>query len=248
VSGRGHGGEGSHGVNALTLPALDPYSFQPELKHAAVKVLKAELPWRFVVFGWVDKARALTLQAQLRPLMRRFAYASCTLFGRERVGVLLRAADDYAADAALLRDIESRFGIEGPQVLRYDDGKRGNARHLRVEKGRLAAVALAGDVSAEAWLRDYLENEQSVEGMGRMLLSPSSKPPQGAKTRGRIVCNCFNVAKTEIDEALASLPVCEPQQAMALLQVRMRCGTSCGSCVPELKQIVMQGMNRAKAA
>jgi assimilatory nitrate reductase catalytic subunit len=33
------------GVNGLTTPAYCPSSKQPELKHAAVKILKAELPW-----------------------------------------------------------------------------------------------------------------------------------------------------------------------------------------------------------
>jgi assimilatory nitrate reductase catalytic subunit len=48
-------------------------SKQPERKHAAVKVLKAGLPWRYVVFGWLEERRALSLQAALRPLMRHFA-------------------------------------------------------------------------------------------------------------------------------------------------------------------------------
>jgi hypothetical protein len=37
-------GGGGHGVNALTSPAFDPVSKQPELKFAAIKVLRAELP------------------------------------------------------------------------------------------------------------------------------------------------------------------------------------------------------------
>src|SRR3990167_2899035 len=46
----GHASTGTRlaGVNALTTPAFCPTSKQPELKHAAVKVLKAELPWRLV--------------------------------------------------------------------------------------------------------------------------------------------------------------------------------------------------------
>src|SRR4051812_29697914 len=102
VSGRGREGEATYGVNALTLPALDPSSKQPELKHAAVKILKAELPWRFLVFGWVEASKVLTLQSDLRPYLRRFAYGSCTLFGRDRVGVLFRVADDYAAPVELV--------------------------------------------------------------------------------------------------------------------------------------------------
>jgi assimilatory nitrate reductase catalytic subunit len=238
LSGRG----ASHGVNVLTLPAFDPSSKQPELKHAAVKILKAELPARLLVFGWADEAKALRLQALLRPLMERFAFASCTLFGRERTGVLFRAADDYAADPALVREIELLFGIDGANVLRYDDKRRGNSRHILVEDGKLAAVALAGDITAEHWLKQMLEGEASVAGLGRLLLSPSSSAPQGFKARGRIVCSCFNVAQNEIADELAAMPEIEAGQRLQALQAKLKCGTNCGSCVPELKQIVLSTM------
>jgi assimilatory nitrate reductase catalytic subunit len=234
VSGRGPSGDGSYGVNALTVPAFDPYSKQPELKHAAVKILKAELPWRFVVFGWVGEEKALALQSALRPYMRQFAFASCTLFGRERVGVLFRAADDYPATQELTAKIEAEFGLAGAQVLRYDDARRGNARRILVQDGALVAVALAGDTSAEHWLRDYLENEQSVAKLGRLLLMPSNQAPQGFKARGRIVCTCFNVAESEILAALPAGPSC----TLEGLQQKLKCGTNCGSCVPELKKLI----------
>ncbi len=236
------GRNGGYGVNALTLPALCPASKQPELKHAAVKILKAELPWRFVVFGWVPSEQALALQAGLRPLMRRFAYACCTLFGREKNGVLFRAADDYPADATLLDEIKARFGMTGAQVLRYDDRKRGHARHILVADGRLAAVALSGDISAERWLKEYLEAGQPVAALGRLLLMPSAKAPQGIKLRGRIVCNCFNVAESEIGNAAAELSrqgIGNAAALLAALQQRLKCGTSCGSCVPELRKVLL---------
>jgi assimilatory nitrate reductase catalytic subunit len=251
VSGRGRDGDGTWGVNGLTSPALDPSSKQPELKHAAVKILKAELPWRFLVFGWIDQARALALQAALRPFMRRFAFASCTLFGRDKVGVLFRAADDYPAVPELVKEIETQFGIAGAGVLRYDDTKRGNARHILVRDGKLAAVALAGDTSAEHWLKEYLEGEQPVAALGRLLLMPSTKAPQGFKSRGRIVCNCFNVAQTEIDDALAKQDWVNrgtPDAVLASLQDKLKCGTNCGSCVPELKQMILARSPSTKAA
>jgi assimilatory nitrate reductase catalytic subunit len=238
VSGRGHDGDGSYGVNALTSPAIDPSSKQPELKHAAVKILKAELPWRFLAFGWMDESKVLTLQSALRPYMRRFSYAACTLFGRDKVGVLFRAADDYAGEPELIKEIEAKFGIAGTAVLRYDDTKRGNARHILVEDGKLAAVSLAGDISAEHWLKEYLEGGQPVAELGRMLLMPSTKAPQGFKSRGRIVCNCFNIAETEITESLSAMKHGLPDEKLALLQEKLKCGTNCGSCVPELKKII----------
>ncbi|NEX60871.1 nitrate reductase [Noviherbaspirillum galbum] len=247
-------GRGGHGVNALTTSAFCPSSKQPELKHAAVKILKAELPWRFLAFGWAARDEALKVQAALRPYMRHFAYGSCTLFGREKVGVLFRAADDYPASPELLREIETLFRLEGADsagVLRYDDARRGNARHIRVEDGRLAAVSLAGDTSAEHWLKDYLQAEQPVAALGRLLLVPSSKAPQGFKPRGRIVCNCFNVAETQLFDALDGndwAKCSEPGQVLASLQQQLKCGSNCGSCVPEIKKIIVERSPAEKAA
>ena len=247
LSGRGHGSEGSFGVNALTSPATDPVSKQPELKHAAVKILKAELPWRFIAFGWVEPDQVMRLQTALRPHLRQFSYASCTLFGRDRVGVLFRAADDYPATPELIARIESQFGITGAGVLRYDDKRRGNARHILVRNGTLAALSLAGDIAAEHWLKEYLENEQPVAALGRLLLSPQSTAPKGFKSRGRAVCNCFNISESQITQALDEFTGPADAQ-LAALQGNLKCGTNCGSCIPELKKIVLQRSGVMNAA
>jgi assimilatory nitrate reductase catalytic subunit len=244
-------GRSGFGVNTLTTPAFDPSSKQPELKHAAVKILKAELPWRFLVFGWVDESQALELQLVLRSYMRQFAFASCTLFGRDRVGVLFRVADDYPASDTLKQEIEARFGIGGKDVLRYDDAKRGNSRRILIRDGKLAVVSLAGDTSAESWLKEYLENEQPVAALGRLLLLPSAKAPEGFKVRGRIVCNCFNVAETEITKVLNEQDMVNYGSTDAMLttlQQKLKCGTNCGSCVPELKQMIVVKRTSAKVA
>jgi assimilatory nitrate reductase catalytic subunit len=55
---------------------------------------------------------------------------------------------------------------------------------------------------------------------------PSAKP-----ARGRIVCSCLDVAETEILEAVAR------GAGVERLQSTLRCGTSCGSCVPELRRL-----------
>ena len=66
------------------------------------------------------------------------------------------------------------------------------------------------------------------------------------EARGRIVCNCLNVAESEIVEALAARPSDAPEEALSGLQRTLRCGTSCGSCVPELKKIIAHAsMSRA---
>ena len=222
-------GRDSYGINGLTSPAFDPMSKQPELKHAAVSISKIELPWRFVAFGWASADTALRLQASLRESMKVFAYASVALFGRDKVGVLFRGANESALD---VKAIEHQFGLDGVDVLRYADARRGMSRHVRVEEGRLAAVSLAGDVAAERWLRAYLEEGQPVAQLGRLLLQPSPTPPEGFVARGKVVCSCFGVAEADIDGALASEGA---ERSLDYLQQKLRCGTNCGSCVPEIK-------------
>ncbi len=227
-------GRDTHGINGLTSPALDPDSKQPELKHAAVAIKKAELPWRFVAFGWLPADQALKLQTSLRARMPSFAYACVTLFGRDRVGVLFRAANEVATDVSA---IEYQFGLNGAEVLRYADARRGISRCMRIVDGKLETVTLAGDVAAGRWLRAFLEEGQPVEQLGRLLLQPTATPPENFVERGKIVCSCFGVSERQINGLLAEAG---NDACVELLQQRLKCGANCGSCMPELKAIIGQ--------
>ncbi|HCA26227.1 MAG TPA: nitrate reductase, partial [Betaproteobacteria bacterium] len=69
------------GGNALTLEAFDSRSKQPELKHAAVAVEKAALPWEMVV---LRQGNAVNHLHRLQPLLQRFTYASLGLAGTDQ--------------------------------------------------------------------------------------------------------------------------------------------------------------------
>ncbi|MGZ5182692.1 MAG: molybdopterin oxidoreductase family protein, partial [Ramlibacter sp.] len=81
LGGRASTGARLAGVNALTTPAFCPQSKQPELKHTAVKVLKAELPWSLVAMAWLPDDQALRARDTLRALMAAFPFATCVPFG-----------------------------------------------------------------------------------------------------------------------------------------------------------------------
>ncbi len=240
VSGSSSVGEPLAGVNQLTVPAFCPVSKQPELKHAAVKVLKAELPWRLLVLGWHDEP--IALRERLRPLMRHFPFACCVPFGRERDGVLFRAAGHEPAPDELLAQLESAFALDGASadLLRYADRRRGQRRSLRLRgdgaRATVEALLLAGDTRAQSWLVPLLQESRPAEAYGRFLLMPSATPPPGVAARGRQVCNCFDVAEPEIVAALASTHG-TPEQRVAQVQAALGCGTQCGSCVPELRRL-----------
>jgi len=233
------GGDGGLGINALTTPACCPVSFQPELKHAAVRVTKADLPWRLAAFGYARDGDALGLRAALRPLLERFPFASVTLIGRDRPGVLFRAAAASRAEADLLDRIDAVFGLDRDTVARYDDATRGIGRRVQVENDRLLAVRLSGDSIAEAWLREWLVAEHDVAALRPLLLMPTAHAPRGFAPRGRVVCMCFDVAEGLLRSSLEAEEG-TAEAALSRVQDSLKCGTNCGSCLPELKRLAAE--------
>ncbi|WP_290641823.1 nitrate reductase [Aquabacterium sp.] len=246
LSGLDNQGQAVSGVNALTVPAFCPKSKQPELKHAAIKITPAKLPWRLLAVAWLPEAEALAVREALKPLMAAFAFTSCVPFGREphekgKVGVLFRAASMEAASTEVIARIEALMGVEGVDVLRYQDKHRGQRRAMRMERSeeglKLAAFVLAGDISAEAWIRPLLQDELVADAYGRALLSPGATPPVAIESKGKQVCTCFNVTEPAI---IATLGTCQGNTDARLQQLQgaLKCGTNCGSCIPALRQLV----------
>lgn len=253
LGGTSSSGRRLAGVNALTLPTTCPRSKQPELKHSAVKILRAALPWTLQAMAWVPLERAQRVLLGLRALMPHFAGAVCVPFGREPggrgvQGVLLRAAAHEAVDETLLREIETLLGLEGPDVLRYVDRRRGQRRAVRMvrveNEVRLDAFLLAGDTRAESWIRTLLQEERPAQAYGRAMLAPGAQPPAAPPARSREVCTCLSVTEAEITATLAHCTG-SADERLAQLQAARHCGTQCGSCVPELRRLVRASLQVA---
>ena len=239
---------GSHGINALTISTFDPVSKQPELKHAAVRVDRVQLPWSLVAFAYAEHGRdPVAVCDELREIARDWsdaggsAFASTTLIGSERPGVVLRLAAEKAPEPTALQQIDRVLGLTGLATLWYDDMRRNLSRRVRIEDGRLVGVRLAGDLAAEPWMRDFFLSGASVVALRQRLLAGSASAPEGFKARGKVVCNCFNVSESEIIEFCATTAG-DASGKLAALQVAKKCGTNCGSCLPELRTLVAAGV------
>ena len=223
------------GINALTLPVTDPRSFQPELKHCAIRLVKAALPWRLVAFGTPRDGDALAQLARVQAWLPRFEFASCALTA-DAGGVLLRAAAGAAPAADVLETLHALFELDGDDVLRYADPARGNTRRIRLDGERVTAVCLTGDGSSESWLREFHAQGLPAATLGAMLLSPSARAPAGAASRGRIICSCHGVGETAIVDALQGAAG-DATARLGSAQQQLLCGTQCGSCLPELRKL-----------
>ena len=66
----------------------------------------------------------------------------------------------------------------------------------------------------------------------RWAVAPIGQRPGKLPQRSRIVCKCADVSEAQIVADLAA------GATVATLQEKRKCGTFCGSCLPELRQMV----------
>ncbi|MBY0466966.1 MAG: (2Fe-2S)-binding protein, partial [Burkholderiales bacterium] len=222
---------------------------------------KTALPWTLLALGWLPDDEAHAAREALRALMPQFGFATCVPFGRERSGVLFRAAATHAPDAAVLDHIEALLGLNRSDTLRYADARQGQRRAVRLvrtptEVGStgdnatvtLDAFLLAGDTRSQAWIKTLLQEELAAGAYGRQLLQPGSQAPaalaSAVQAQGQQVCTCFNVGEAAIAQHLQACPGTATAR-LASLQTALKCGTNCGSCVPQLKKMVATVANLA---
>ena len=265
------------GVNTVTVPAIDPYSKQPELKAAAIEVTRAQLPHRVVAMRRIDAQQAersgaphtdgtgaqhasggeaihpgadtphassaSALNERLKPLLQQFDYATLTPAGRDDVTLVLRGYSAAPVPESVLAGLDRLLDLDTPsQVMRYVDAKRRVEKAARINDGIMTSVCLSGETAAAEWLRGMMQSRASMEAVRPWILAPVASPPKGSFTRGRIVCNCLDVAEHDILAQLAQ------GADFAQLQAALKCGTECGSCVPEVKRLAAAGRSASSSA
>ncbi|MFZ2853278.1 MAG: molybdopterin-dependent oxidoreductase [Rhodocyclaceae bacterium] len=233
----------SPGANALTPSAVDPYSFQPELKHAAVAVDAAKLPWPLVVIRRVENTLpegasldAATLLARARTLLPEFEYASVAFNGRAAALMIFRAASATPLPEARLQEIDALFGLDDEaEAIVFVDARRNISKRALTRDGQMIGVRLAGDARAQGWIKQAIAEAQAGSGAGtglaRWAVAPLSAPPLALPTRSRVVCQCADVSEQQIGTLLAQ------GHTLEAVQATLKCGTYCGGCLPELRRM-----------
>lgn len=223
------------GVNQLMLAAFDPVSRQPELKAAAIRLERAELPHRLLLLRAAEFAAAeeqvLGLRERLAGFLPGFEYAALTIGGRDHPYVMLSAASATPFAEDVLEALIATAELEESTV--YRDPQRAITKRAKVAScdDRLLGILLAGETLAADWLRELMASGQPIGELRRWLFAPAAHPPCALAPAGRTVCNCFGVSENEIDALY--------RQGLGLadVQAQLKCGTSCGSCLPELRRM-----------
>ncbi|MGF6755674.1 molybdopterin-dependent oxidoreductase [Paraburkholderia sp. GAS42] len=213
----------SGGINETTVPAVDPSSFQPELKHAAVRIEPVELPWRLVA---ARRGDVLALQAAVQPLLKECSYAAISIEDDDLI--VLRAAHANAPEDWLSRLYEALDLPTGENTLEYRDARRGLDKRVVWRDNVIDGFVFAGDVANADALLARLRDAAPWSGPRFAVFSTQK---QANVARDRVVCNCMQVSESRIHEAIAG------GATLPELKTKLGCGTVCGSCVPELKRM-----------
>ena len=117
----------------------------------------------------------------------------------------------------------------------YRDARRGVHRWARLDGDRLDAclfLSFGPTLPAREWLVGLFD-APSIDTDARCGLL-SGRAPAGRPDEGRVVCACFDVGLNRIARAIRDGGLTSAEQVGAALKA----GTNCGSCIPELKELI----------
>ncbi|CAM3532162.1 Assimilatory nitrate reductase large subunit [Bordetella sputigena] len=214
-----------NGINAVTNPARDPVSRQPELKHAAIAVRPANLAWQAA--GWI-RGDASALRQALAPWLRRFPYAAILPTALGGGGIRIALAAPQAPDTGTLEALCHAMTLHRPQAF-YDDPHRGVLRRVALSEDRPTAFLLAGDTRILDTLSAWADGGAGPASVAQLLMGRMAPVP-----RARTICVCHGVTDRAIYAGIAAGLDADG------LRRTLRCGTGCGSCGPEVARMVVQ--------
>ncbi|MCZ7840830.1 nitrate reductase [Leclercia adecarboxylata] len=200
-------------VNALVEGRCDPHSGQPESKQTAVRLM----PWQPAWQGELYSREELTLPTYVH-WWRKAAKGVSRL--------------TLAGDKPLLEWLLAHCAGQGWQLQIAQTGERSSL--LAWHQGALM-LGFWQDVALPGLAHTFIEaafHAAPVALAERHALLDGQDPGERSDP-GRIICSCFGVGENAIRKAIAG--GCD---SAAALGAKLRCGTNCGSCVPELKAML----------
>ncbi len=202
--------------------AVDPISGQPELKATPVRLRAIRMTWR-----------GLLLRRRAGPVDGDFYWARVPLDGG--VAFELGGWAALPEGAALEAWATALLGAPAEaERLDYADPARGLFRWASIREGRLDGclfLSSAGGLPERATLAAFLARPLGDdERLGLLAGRPAGAPA----SQGPIVCSCFAVGLRTLHRAIRE----DGLSSVDAIGAALKAGTNCGSCIPELKQIL----------
>jgi len=203
--------------SALSDGLSDPFSGQPAFKHVIAAIRAVDTSWQACV---------VSLNDLLNP--------DCLYWSRIQHHNTQRL--ELSGDSAIAdRDnwLSSLSGASGTWMT-YHDETMGTYRAACSLNNKLQAVVYyteKGDLPARSGI-DKLFDLEITANNSRAILA--GRAPDQEQDTGAIICACYNVGENSIRDAISK----QSCNSTDTLGQALRCGTNCGSCLPELRTIL----------
>jgi nitrite reductase (NADH) large subunit len=123
------------------------------------------------------------------------------------------------------------------EVVQYSEPSRGVYKKMVVRDGRLAGAILLGDPDNAPAIQQAFDGAMDVPDNRAELLFPAMRaegPPSAAELPDQAqICNCNGVTKGRLRTAIA-----DGCRSLRALCDATRAGTGCGSCKPQVQQVL----------
>ncbi len=210
----------SHGrVNRMVPAVTDPISGQPALKSASVAL--TSLP----TYAWVEVCCEPTIDVEL-------SHASGVSFwsvARDEGCLVYQVAVDAPEGLNWLLELVRQVTSSSKDIL-FEDSLTGVIRGRGYAGDQLAWTLQSNQRLAEAratGLSGPDDDEIVWQDLSILAVPPGANSPR--------ICTCFEVSEYAISQAiLAGVDTTEA------LGKTLKCGTNCGSCVPEINRLITQ--------
>ncbi|MEQ5835141.1 molybdopterin-dependent oxidoreductase [Marinobacter sp. NFXS9] len=200
----------------LMAAVVDPVSGQPESKHGVARLSAAPVRWR---------ARLLCRPGHTG-VWRAEHWSRVPLDGCESWWLA-------GEDKADWPDWASRWLGGQPQVEMHDAGA-GRYRAARFHQGQLLAVLMAEPAESPfpdlGWLATCFERDDLAAADRRAILAGRDADLPDI---GPVICSCFQIGQKQIEAAIG-----DGSDSPEALGRQLKCGTNCGSCMPELRKLI----------
>ncbi len=208
-------------VGTLVDAVVDPVSGQPESKHSVANIKTCQASW----FGFIISRHRPELQfSNYWSRSRGKGFWRYELAG-------MQAPDDWSEHAHQLLEHK----VEDENWLEFYDKSRNHYRAVKMSGSRLdSCLFIYPDINLPPrdWLISLFHKDEITQEERNNLLR--GEAPSEQEDTGKIICACFNVGEKTIRDAI---------KAQGLTSVEaigdcLKAGTNCGSCKPELAELL----------
>ena len=224
-------------MGVLVNSIVCPISGQPENKHTPVAIKKYDSQW----FGFLMLAEQPEALASKCDYWAHIPFDIKTESKSDLNSQALDRPQGHYYELSGKQNIASAYQelkrlLPDGEALIFTDARSGTHRIAIVEDNRLIASLFLSpqfDLPNRRWLSQIFNSQSITDFQRRALLA--GREGNAASDPGTIVCSCFQVGDKQIKAAVEA-----GTKDVVELGEKLKCGTNCGSCIPELKTLVEQ--------